>query len=34
LKAFERALSLGAGDDVRELLNQALALEPRAVTAT
>jgi tetratricopeptide (TPR) repeat protein len=28
LRAFERALSLGAGDEVRELIEQALALEP------
>jgi hypothetical protein len=34
LKALERALSLGAGDDVRELLVQALALEPTVAPAT
>ena len=33
LQALERALSLGAGGEVRELLLQALALEPRAVPA-
>jgi tetratricopeptide (TPR) repeat protein len=30
LKALDRALALGAGEDVRELLVQALAIEPRA----
>ncbi len=34
LEALERALGLGAGGEVRELLAQALALEPRAVGAT
>ncbi len=34
LKALERALSLGAGDDVRDLLMQALALEPTVAPAT
>jgi hypothetical protein len=29
LEAFRRALALGAGDEVRELVEQALALEPR-----
>jgi hypothetical protein len=33
LEALEHALSLGAGGDVRTLLAQALALEPRAVPA-
>ena len=33
LKALERALSLGAGEDVRELLVQALALEPSVAPA-
>jgi hypothetical protein len=33
LRALERALSLGAGEDVRDLLVQALAIEPRAATA-
>jgi curved DNA-binding protein CbpA len=33
LQALERALSLGAGGEVKELLVQALALEPRAVPA-
>jgi len=30
LEAFRRALSLGATDDLRELIDQALALEPAA----
>jgi hypothetical protein len=34
LKALERALSLGAGEDVRDLLMQALALEPTVAPAT
>ena len=34
LKALERALSLGAGEDVRELLVQALALEPSVAPAS
>ena len=33
LEALERALGLGAGADVRQLLVQALAMEPRAVGA-
>src|SRR5450755_2100236 len=33
LKALERALSLGAGEDVRDLLVQALALEPSGAPA-
>jgi hypothetical protein len=33
LQALERALGLGAGAEVRELLVQALAMEPRAVPA-
>jgi hypothetical protein len=33
LEALERALSLGAGGDVKALLMQALALEPRAMGA-
>ena len=28
LRAFERALSLGAGEEVKDLVEQALALEP------
>jgi hypothetical protein len=31
LGALRRALALGAGEDVHELVNQALAIEPRAV---
>ena len=31
LRALERALSLGAGGEVRELIDEALALEPQAV---
>ena len=34
LKALERALSLGAGSEVRDLLEQALALEPRMAQPT
>jgi len=34
LKALERALSLGAGDEVRDLLAEALALEPSVAPAT
>jgi tetratricopeptide (TPR) repeat protein len=34
LKALERALSLGAGGEVRALLDQALALEPRMAQPT
>jgi regulator of sirC expression with transglutaminase-like and TPR domain len=34
LKALERALSLGAGEDVKDLLMQALALEPTVAPAT
>ena len=34
LQALERALSLGAGEEVRELLAQALALEPGVASAT
>jgi hypothetical protein len=34
LKALERALSLGAGEDVKDLLVQALALEPTVAPAT
>jgi len=33
LKALERALALGAGDDVRDLLEQALAMEPTVAPA-
>jgi tetratricopeptide (TPR) repeat protein len=33
LEALERALSLGAGADVKALLVQALALEPKAAAA-
>ena len=29
LEALRRATALGAGEDVRELISQALALEPR-----
>jgi len=34
LHALERALSLGAGGEVRELVLQALALEPRMASVT
>jgi tetratricopeptide (TPR) repeat protein len=34
LEALRRALSLGAGDDVRALVEQALALEPRLASAS
>jgi hypothetical protein len=34
LRAFERALGLGAGGQVHDLVAQALALEPRLVTQT
>jgi tetratricopeptide (TPR) repeat protein len=34
LEAFRRALSHGAGHDVRELIEQALALEPRSAVST
>jgi tetratricopeptide repeat protein len=34
LKALERALSLGAGEDVKDLLMQALAIEPTVAPAT
>jgi predicted Zn-dependent protease len=34
LKALERAISLGAGEDVRDLMMQALALEPSAAPVT
>jgi tetratricopeptide (TPR) repeat protein len=34
LEALRRALSLGAGDDVRALAEQALALEPRLASAS
>ena len=33
LTALRRASSLGGGDEVRDLIVQALALEPRAVAA-
>jgi hypothetical protein len=33
LEAFRRALALGAGDEVRDLVEQALAIEPNAVVA-
>jgi tetratricopeptide (TPR) repeat protein len=33
LEALRRAMALGAGEDVRELIVQALALEPRLATA-
>jgi hypothetical protein len=33
LEAFERALGLGVGEEVRDLLAQALAMEPRAASA-
>ncbi len=34
LKALDRALALGASDEVRELIAQALALEPRLASAS
>ena len=34
LEAFRRALAHGAGHDVRELIEQALALEPRSAVST
>ena len=34
LEAFRRALAHGAGHDVRELIEQALALEPRSTVST
>src|SRR5438309_412353 len=33
VEAFERALGLGVGEEVRDLLAQALAMEPRAASA-
>jgi tetratricopeptide (TPR) repeat protein len=34
LEAFRKAISLGAGEEVRELIERALALEPRSAVST